>query len=176
MDKWVFKWIIGWANLGKCSVLEKCLKFDLIKLYEPSITQPYCCYFAGYSSCCCCTMGQRASQQVTQIVMKLQYGRYVSLRVLSFCLESFDVCGCTFWCPKSFLGPKSVCLSMNFMCIIFCCCNLDHSVVLCSSDLAFYGIYGGTGILFGLLALWLEKMFVILVTSTVGSLAFFLGE
>ena len=84
--------------------------------------------------------------------------------------------GCTFWCPKSFLGPKSVCLSMNFMCIIFCCCNLDHSVVLCSSDLAFYGIYGGTGILFGLLALWLEKMFVILVTSTVGSLAFFLGE
>jgi len=43
------------------------------------------------------------------------------------------------------------------------------------SDLAFYGIYGATGLVFGVLAVWLEKIFVIVATSFTGSLMFLLG-
>jgi len=43
------------------------------------------------------------------------------------------------------------------------------------SDLAYYGIYGATGLLFGILAVWLEKVFIIIATSLIGSLMFLLG-
>ena len=43
------------------------------------------------------------------------------------------------------------------------------------SDLAFYGIYGGTGLIFGVIAVWLEKVFVVIATSFTGSLMFLLG-
>lgn len=44
-----------------------------------------------------------------------------------------------------------------------------------ASDLAFYGIYGGTGLIFGVIAVWLEKVFVVIATSFTGSLMFLLG-
>lgn len=44
-----------------------------------------------------------------------------------------------------------------------------------TSDLAFYGIYAASGLLFGILAVWLEKIFVIIATSFTGSLMFLLG-
>lgn len=43
------------------------------------------------------------------------------------------------------------------------------------SDLAYYGIYGATGLLFGILAVWLEKVFIVIATSLIGSLMFLLG-
>lgn len=44
------------------------------------------------------------------------------------------------------------------------------------SDLAYYGIYGATGLLFGILAVWLEKVFIVIATSLTGSLMFLLGK
>lgn len=44
-----------------------------------------------------------------------------------------------------------------------------------TSDLAFYSIYGATGLVFGILAVWLEKVFIIFATSLIGSLMFLLG-
>lgn len=44
-----------------------------------------------------------------------------------------------------------------------------------SSDLAFYGIYAASGLVTGILAVWLEKIFVIVATSFTGSLMFLLG-
>ena len=44
------------------------------------------------------------------------------------------------------------------------------------SDLAYYGIYGATGLLFGILAVWLEKVFIVIATSLIGSLMFLLGK
>lgn len=43
------------------------------------------------------------------------------------------------------------------------------------SDLAFYGIYGASGLAVGIVAVWLEKIFVIVATSFTGSLMFLLG-
>ena len=44
------------------------------------------------------------------------------------------------------------------------------------SDLAFYGIYGASGLAVGIVAVWLEKIFVIVATSFTGSLMFLLGR
>lgn len=44
-----------------------------------------------------------------------------------------------------------------------------------SSDLAFYGIYAGTSLAFGVVAVWLEKVFVVIATSFTGSMMFLLG-
>ena len=43
------------------------------------------------------------------------------------------------------------------------------------SDLAFYGVYGAAGLVVGILAVWLEKLFVVCATSLMGSLMFLLG-
>lgn len=44
-----------------------------------------------------------------------------------------------------------------------------------TSDLAFYGVYGAAGLVVGILAVWLEKLFVVCATSLMGSLMFLLG-
>ena len=53
-------------------------------------------------------------------------------------------------------------------------------LILCftldGSDLAFYGIYAASGLVTGILAVWLEKIFVIVATSFTGSLMFLLGR
>ena len=43
------------------------------------------------------------------------------------------------------------------------------------SDLAFYGIYAGTSLAFGVVAVWHEKVFVVIATSFTGSMMFLLG-
>lgn len=56
-----------------------------------------------------------------------------------------------------------------------CCWLVITNFAFVCSDLAFYGIYAASGLLFGILAVWLEKIFVIIATSFTGSLMFLLG-
>lgn len=44
------------------------------------------------------------------------------------------------------------------------------------SPLAYYGIYGGSALVVGVLAVAFEKVFVILATSVFGSLGVFYGK
>jgi hypothetical protein len=45
-----------------------------------------------------------------------------------------------------------------------------------NSPLAYYGIYGGSALIIGVMAVIFEKIFVILATSVVGSLAVLYGK
>ena len=83
-------------------------------------------------------------------------------------------------CDYSQLGTMPlICYNVSIISYAMCTGGivlLLTNYFFCFSDLAYYGIYGATGLLFGILAVWLEKVFIIIATSLLGSLMFLLGK